>query len=98
MPNSGVEQELGAQHRLIWLYNCDRVRLPRSTKWTMHKKGLPLGFVYLNAEVLARGQNATSSYRERPSRSRFSVVSLGRRPTASRHPKRTSFACFYHSH
>jgi len=53
----------------------------------MHKKGLLLGFVNLNAEVLARGQYATASSSDRPSSSRFSVVSLGPRANAESVPE-----------
>jgi len=53
----------------------------------MHKKGLPLEFVNLNAEVLARGQYATASSSDRPSWSRFSVVSLRSRANAESVPE-----------
>ena len=86
-PNSGVEQELGAQHRLICFYNCDGGNLLRSAKWALHKKGLPMELVNLNAVALARGQYATTNSSGRPSRSTFSVVSFGPRANAELVPE-----------
>jgi hypothetical protein len=86
-PNSDVEQELCAQQRLICFFNRDGGCLLRNTKWALHKKGMPLGFVYLNAEVLARGQYATASSSDRQTRSSFSVVFLGPRANAELIPE-----------